>query len=119
MTAKRPCHIYEAVESDGNYAEAWAQAGFATKLGHHTEAIETSSRSRGLRPSAESYFNIGLANYCLETVSRIGRCLPSGHQTRSLQRRRRRSVFTWVDLSRQWAKPDEEFSLPASDKTET
>jgi tetratricopeptide (TPR) repeat protein len=57
----------KAVESDGNYAEAWAQSGFCKeKLGRHAEAIEASKKAVNLRPSAESYFNIGLANYYLK-----------------------------------------------------
>jgi len=57
----------KAVESDGNYAEAWAQSGFCNeKLGRHNEAIEASKKAVNLRPSAESYFNIGLAHYYLK-----------------------------------------------------
>ncbi|HEX9544606.1 MAG TPA: trypsin-like peptidase domain-containing protein, partial [Pyrinomonadaceae bacterium] len=53
-------YFEKAVESDSNYAEAWAQAGFCReKLGRHSEAIEASRRAVSLRPSAESYFNIG------------------------------------------------------------
>jgi len=60
-------YFEKAVESDGNYAEAWAQAGFCNeKLGRHTEAIEASKKAVSLRPSSESYFNIGLANYYLK-----------------------------------------------------
>src|SRR5689334_12534296 len=57
----------KAVESDSNYAEAWAQSGFCNeKLGKHAEALEASKKAVGLRPSAESYFNIGLANFYLK-----------------------------------------------------
>ena len=60
-------YFEKAVESDGNYAEAWAQAGFCReKLGRHTEAIEASKKAVSLRPAAESYFNIGLASYYLK-----------------------------------------------------
>ena len=60
-------YFEKAVESDINYAEAWAQAGFCNeKLGRHAEAIDSSKRAVALRPSAESYFNIGLANYYLK-----------------------------------------------------
>ena len=60
-------YFEKAVESDGNYAEAWAQSGFCKeKLGRHSEAIEASKKAVALRPSAESYFNIGLANYYLK-----------------------------------------------------
>jgi len=60
-------YFEKAVESDSNYAEAWAQTGFCReKLGRHAEAIEASKKAVGLRPSAESYFNIGLASYYLK-----------------------------------------------------
>lgn len=57
-------YFQRATESDATYAEAWAQAGFCNeKLGRHAEAIEASKKAVSIRPSAESYFNIGLANY--------------------------------------------------------
>lgn len=60
-------YFQQATESDSGYAEAWAQMGFCKeKLGRHTEAIEASKKAVGIRPSAESYFNIGLANYYLK-----------------------------------------------------
>ena len=60
-------YFEKAVESDSNYAEAWTQAGFCReKLGRHNDAIEASKKAVALRPSAESYFNIGLANYYLK-----------------------------------------------------
>jgi len=60
-------YFEKAVDSDINYAEAWAQTGFCReKLGRHSEAIEASKKAVSLRPSAESYFNIGLANYYLK-----------------------------------------------------
>lgn len=60
-------YFEKAVQSDSNYAEAWAQAGFCReKLGRHGEAIEASKKAVSLRPSAESYFNIGLASYYLK-----------------------------------------------------
>ncbi|MEP6743736.1 MAG: trypsin-like peptidase domain-containing protein [bacterium] len=60
-------YFEKAVDADTNYAEAWAQAGFCReKLGRHNEAIEASRRAVTLRPSSESYFNIGLANYYLK-----------------------------------------------------
>lgn len=60
-------YFEKAVESDSNYAEAWAQTGFCKeKLGKHAEAIEASRKAVSLRPSAESYFNIGLANFYLK-----------------------------------------------------
>jgi hypothetical protein len=60
-------YFEKAVESDTNYAEAWAQTGFCReKLGRHAEAIEASRKAVSLRPSAESYFNLGLAHYYLK-----------------------------------------------------
>jgi len=60
-------YFEKAVESDSNYAEAWAQSGFCNeKLGRHAEALEASKKAVTLRPSAESYFNIGLANFYLK-----------------------------------------------------
>src|SRR6188474_2529264 len=60
-------YFEKAVESDSNYAEAWAQSGFCNeKLGRHAEAIEASKKAVSLRPAAESYFNIGLASYYLK-----------------------------------------------------
>ena len=60
-------YFEKAIESDNTYAEAWAQAGFCNeKLGKHSEALEASKRAVNLRPSAESYFNIGLANFYLK-----------------------------------------------------
>jgi tetratricopeptide (TPR) repeat protein len=60
-------YFEKAAESDSNYAEAWAQTGFCNeKLGRHAEAIEASKKAVNLRPSAESYFNIGLASYYLK-----------------------------------------------------
>jgi tetratricopeptide (TPR) repeat protein len=60
-------YFEKAVESDSNYAEAWAQSGFCNeKLGRHAEALEASKKAVNLRPSAESYFNIGLASFYLK-----------------------------------------------------
>ncbi|HEU5459866.1 MAG TPA: trypsin-like peptidase domain-containing protein [Pyrinomonadaceae bacterium] len=60
-------YFEKAVESDSNYADAWAQAGFCNeKLGKHAEALEASKKAVNLRPSAESYFNIGLASFYLK-----------------------------------------------------
>src|SRR5215510_8998133 len=60
-------YFEKAVDSDSNYAEAWAQSGFCNeKLGRHAEALEASKRAVNLRPSAESFFNIGLANFYLK-----------------------------------------------------
>lgn len=60
-------YFQQATESDNTYAEAWAQTGFCNeKLGRHAEALEASKKAVNIRPSAESYFNIGLANYYLK-----------------------------------------------------
>lgn len=60
-------YFEKAVASDTNYAEAWAQSGFCNeKLGRHKEAVEASKRAVSLRPSSESYFNIGLASFYLK-----------------------------------------------------
>src|SRR6195256_4504756 len=60
-------YFQRATESDSSYAEAWAQTGFChEKLGRHAEAIEASKKAVGIRPSAESYFKIGLATYYLK-----------------------------------------------------
>ena len=60
-------YFEKAVEADYSYADAWAQAGFCNeKLGKHAEALEASKKAVSLRPSAESYFNIGLANFYLK-----------------------------------------------------
>ncbi len=60
-------YFQKATESDAGYAEAWAQAGFChEKLGRHADAVEASKKAVSIRPSPESYFNIGLANYYLK-----------------------------------------------------
>src|SRR5688500_10265140 len=60
-------YFEKAVESDNQYAEAWARSGFCNeKLGRHSEALEASKKAVNLRPSAESYFNIGLASFYLK-----------------------------------------------------
>jgi tetratricopeptide (TPR) repeat protein len=60
-------YFEKAIESDNTYADAWAQAGFCNeKLGKHAEALEASKKAVSLRPSAESYFNIGLASFYLK-----------------------------------------------------
>jgi tetratricopeptide (TPR) repeat protein len=60
-------YFQKAAEADNAYAEAWAQMGFChEKLGRHGEAIEASKKAVNIRPSPESYFNIGLANYYLK-----------------------------------------------------
>src|SRR4029453_3612463 len=59
-------YFEKAVEADSNFAGAGAKAGFCNeKLGKHAGALEASKKAVSLRPSAESYFNIGLANFYL------------------------------------------------------
>src|ERR1041385_5400398 len=60
-------YFQKATDADSAYAEAWAQMGFChEKLGRHNEAIEASKKAVNIHPWAESYFNIGLANYYLK-----------------------------------------------------
>jgi len=60
-------YFQKATESDNAYGEAWAQTGFCNeKLGRHAEAVEASKKAVSIRPTSESYFNIGLANYYLK-----------------------------------------------------
>src|SRR5437588_9692756 len=60
-------YFQQATDSDNSYGEAWAQMGFCNeKLGRHAHAMNASKKSVSIRPSAESYFNIGLANYYLK-----------------------------------------------------
>lgn len=60
-------YFQKATDADSGYAEAWAQTGFCQeKLGRHSEAIEASKKAVSIRPSAESYFNLGLANFYLK-----------------------------------------------------
>jgi tetratricopeptide (TPR) repeat protein len=100
-------YFEKATESDSNYAEAWAQTGFCNeKLGRHAEAIEASKKAVTLRPSAESYFNIGLASYYLK-------------QYKEAENAYRQSIkldpYNAADAQyalglvfRDWGKPDEE-----------
>src|SRR6266851_2868119 len=60
-------YFQKATEADAGYGEAWAQTGFCSeKLGRHADAIEASKKAVSIRPSVESYFNIGLAHYYLK-----------------------------------------------------
>ncbi|MEN3328872.1 MAG: hypothetical protein V7638_3679 [Acidobacteriota bacterium] len=100
-------YFEKAVDSDSNYAEAWAQTGFCNeKLGRHAEALEASKKAVSLRPSAESYFNIGLASFYLK-------------QYKDAENGYRQSIkldpYNAADAQyalglvyRDWAKPDEE-----------
>jgi tetratricopeptide (TPR) repeat protein len=97
----------KAVESDGNYADAWAQSGFCNeKLGKHSEALEASKKAVSLRPSAESYFNIGLANFYLKQY----RDAAEGYrQAIKLDPYNSADAYYALGLVyRDWSKPDEE-----------
>ena len=100
-------YFEKAVESDGNYAEAWAQAGFCReKLGRHSEAIEASRRAVTLRPSAESYFNIGLASYYLKQYREA-----ADSYRQSIRLDPYNGADAWYALGlvyRDWGKADEE-----------
>lgn len=97
----------KAVESDTNYAEAWAQSGFCNeKLGRHAEALEASRKAVNLRPSAESFFNIGLASYYLKQY----RDAAEGYrQAIKLDPYNSADAYYALGLVyRDWGKPDEE-----------
>ena len=97
----------KAVESDSNYAEAWAQSGFCNeKLGKHAEALEASRRAVNLRPSAESYFNIGLANFYLKQYKEA---VDGYRQAIKLDPYNSADAYYALALVyRDWGKPDEE-----------
>ena len=97
----------KAVESDSNYAEAWAQSGFCNeKLGKHNDALEASRRAVSLRPSAESYFNIGLASFYLKQYKEAA---DGYHQSIKLDPYNSADAYYALGLVyRDWGKPDEE-----------
>jgi len=97
----------KATESDNNYAEAWAQAGFCNeKLGKHAEALDASKRAVNLRPSAESYFNIGLANFYLKQYKDA---VDGYRQSIKLDPFNSADTYYAVALVyRDWGKPDDE-----------
>ncbi len=100
-------YFEKAVEADANYTEAWAQTGFCNeKLGHHTEAIEASKKAVALRPSAESYFNIGLASFYLKQYRESA---DAYRQAIKLDPYNAADAYYALGLTyRDWAKPDEE-----------
>jgi tetratricopeptide (TPR) repeat protein len=100
-------YFQKAVESDSNYAEAWAQAGFCNeKLGNHAEALEASRKAVTLRASAESYFNMGLASYYLKQYREAAE---SYRQSIKLDPYNSADAYYAVGLVyRDWGKPDEE-----------
>jgi tetratricopeptide (TPR) repeat protein len=100
-------YFEKAVESDNNYAEAWAQAGFCReKLGRHAEAIDASKKAVNLRPSAESYFNIGLANYYLKQYREA---VEGYRQSIRLDPYNAADAYYALGLAyRDWGRPDDE-----------
>ena len=100
-------YFEKAVESDNNYAEAWAQAGFCReKLGRHADAIEASKKAVNLRPSAESYFNIGLANYYLKQYREAAE---SYRQSIKIDPYNAADAYYALGLVyRDWGRPDDE-----------
>jgi len=100
-------YFEKAVESDSNYAEAWAQTGFCNeKLGRHQEALEASKRAVTLRPSAESYFNIGLASFYLKNYKEAAE---GYRQSIKLDPYNAADAYFALGLVyRDWNKPDEE-----------
>ncbi len=100
-------YFEKAVESDSNYAEAWAQTGFCNeKLGKHAEALEASRRAVTLRPSAESFFNIGLANFYLKQYREAAE---GYRQAIKLDPYNAADAYYAVGLVyRDWGKPEEE-----------
>jgi len=100
-------YFEKAVESDSNYAEAWAQSGFCNeKLGKHAEALEASKKAVSLRPSAESYFNIGLASFYLKQYKEASEAY---RQSIKLDPYNAADAYYALGLVyRDWSKPDEE-----------
>ena len=100
-------YFEKAVESDSNYAEAWAQSGFCNeKLGKHAEALEASKKAVSLRPSAESYFNIGLASFYLKQYKEASEAY---RQSIKLDPYNAADAYYALGLVyRDWSKPDDE-----------
>src|SRR5258705_3548007 len=100
-------YFEKAVESDSNYAEAWAQAGFCKeKLGRHADAIEAAKKAVILRHSAESYFNIGLAIYYLKQYRDAAE---SYRQSIKLDPYNAADAYYALGLVyRDWGRPDDE-----------
>jgi tetratricopeptide (TPR) repeat protein len=100
-------YFEKAVDLDNNYAEAWAQTGFCReKLGRHSEAIEASKKAVNLRPSAESYFNIGLAHFYLKQYREAAE---NYRQSIRLDPYNAADAYYAMGLVfRDWGRPDEE-----------
>ena len=76
------------------------------KLGHHAEAIEASKKAVALRPAAESYFNIGLANFYLKQYRESA---DAYRQAIKLDPYNAADAYYALGLTyRDWAQPDEE-----------
>lgn len=100
-------YFEKAVEWDNSYADAWAQAGFCNeKLGKHAEALEASKKAVSLRPSAESYFNIGLASFYLKQYKDAAEAYRAAIK---LDPYNSADVYFALGLVyRDWGKPDDE-----------
>jgi len=100
-------YFEKAVESDSTYADAWAQAGFCNeKLGKHSEALEASKKAVSLRPSSESYFNIGLASFYLKQYRESAEAY---RQAIKLDPYNSADAYYALGLVyRDWGKPDDE-----------
>lgn len=100
-------YFEKAVDADSSYADAWAQSGFCNeKLGKHSEALEASKKAVNLRPSAESYFNIGLASFYLKQYRDAA---DAYRQSIKLDPYNAFDAYYALGLVyRDWGKPDEE-----------
>jgi tetratricopeptide (TPR) repeat protein len=100
-------YFEKATESDSSYADAWAQAGFCNeKLGKHAEALDASKKAVAIRPSAESYFNIGLASYYLKQYRES---VEGYRQSIKLDPYNAADAYYALGLVyRDWGKPDDE-----------
>jgi tetratricopeptide (TPR) repeat protein len=100
-------YFEKAVESDANYAEAWAQTGFCNeKLSRHAEAIDASKKAVSLRPSSESFFNIGLASFYLKQYRESA---DAYRQAIKVDPYNAADAYYALGLTyRDWGKPDEE-----------
>jgi tetratricopeptide (TPR) repeat protein len=100
-------YFQKATESDSAYGEAWAQTGFChEKLGRHAEAAEASKKAVSIRPTAESYFNIGLANYYLKQYRESEQAF---RQSIKLDPYNAADAYYALGLTyRDWGQPDDE-----------
>jgi tetratricopeptide (TPR) repeat protein len=100
-------YFQKATESDSAYGEAWAQTGFCNeKLGRHAEAAEASKKAVSIRPTAESYFNIGLATYYLKQYRESEQAF---RQSIKLDPYNAADAYYALGLTyRDWGQPDDE-----------